>query len=92
MSSVKTEPPRSRAVGRALALEEAAFRKRHADLLRRYKGQFVGVYHGRVVAHGVDDEELAQSMFAKLGDAPFLIAKVEPTERILEIPSPESVS
>jgi hypothetical protein len=36
-----------------------------------------GDNRGRVIAHGPDDEELAQRLFADLGDKLFYIAKVE---------------
>lgn len=73
------------------AAEEQAFRQKRAHLLRRYEGQFVALYHGRVVGHGMDDEELAQRMFAKLGDVPFYIVRVEKEPTVYELPSPEAV-
>jgi len=74
-----------------LAAAEQAFHQKHAHLLRRYAGQFVALYHGRVVGHGTDDEELARRMVEKLGDAPFYIAKVEKEPTVYELPSPETV-
>lgn len=74
-----------------LATEEAAFRRKRAQLLGRYAGQFVAFYQGRVVGHAADDEELARKMFEKLGDAPFYIAKVEKEPTVYELPSPEVV-
>ena len=74
-----------------LAAEEQAFRQKRLHLLRRYEGQFVALYQGRVVGHGTDDEELARRMFEKLGDAPFYIAKVEKELTVYELPSPETV-
>jgi len=73
------------------AAEEQAFHRKQAYLLRRYKGQFIALYQGRVVGHGVDDEELARRMFEKLGDLPFYIAKVEKAPTVYELPSPEAV-
>ncbi len=73
------------------AIEERVFRQKRAHLLRRYAGQFVALYQGRVVGHGVDDEALAQRMFECLGDVPFYIAKVEPEPTVYELPSPETV-
>ena len=75
----------------ALARQEAGFRSKRAQLLKRYEGQFVALYRGRVVGHGVDDEELAQRMFDKLGDAAFYIAKVENEPTVHDLPSPEVV-
>jgi hypothetical protein len=77
--------------GDPLATEERAFRRQHGQLLRCYAGQFVALYQGRVIGHGTDDEELARQMFARLGDAPFYIAKVETEPGVYELPSPEVV-
>lgn len=75
----------------AFAAEEAAFRRKRAQLLGRYEGQFVALYQGRVAGHAADDEELAQKMFEKLGDVPFYIVKVEKEPTVYELPSPEVV-
>lgn len=72
--------------------EEHVFRRKHQQLLQRYEGQFVAFHHGRMVGHGLDDEELAREMFVKLGDVPFYIAKVEKTPTVYELPSPEVAS
>jgi hypothetical protein len=74
----------------SLVVEEEAFGRKRAHLLRRYEGQFVALYRGRVVGHDKDDEELARRMFEKLGDAPFYIARVEKEPTIYDLPSPES--
>ena len=60
-----------------LASEEEVFRRRFNQLLRRYEGQFIALYHGRVVGNSTNDEELAGRIFNKLGDVPFYIVKVE---------------
>ena len=60
-----------------LAAQERAYYKRRTHLLRRYQGQFVALYQGRVVGHGESDEDLARQMFEKLGDVPFFIQRVE---------------
>jgi len=73
------------------ATAERAFRQKRAHLLRRYAGQFVALYQGRVVGHGADDEDLARRMFEKWGDVPFYIAKVEKEPTVYELPSPEAV-
>lgn len=72
------------------AAEERAFQQKHRQLLQQYEGQFVALYQGRVVGHGSDDEELAHRMFAKFGDVPFYIAKVEKEPTVYELPSPEA--
>lgn len=74
-----------------LAAEERAFRQKRGHLLRRYEGQFVALYQGRVVGHGPDDEELARGMFEKFGDAPFYIVRVEKEPTVYELPSPEII-
>ena len=74
-----------------LAAEERAFYKKRAQLLKRYEGQFVALYQGRVVGHGPDDEELARRTLEKLGDVPFYIQKVGKEPLIYEVPSPEVV-
>ena len=69
--------------------EAQTFRRKRAQLLQRYEGQFVAFYRGRVVGHGPDDEELARQMYERLGDAPFYIARVEREPTVYELPSPE---
>jgi hypothetical protein len=73
------------------AAEERVFRQKHQQLLRRYGGQFVALYQGRVVGHGPDDEELARRMFEQFGDVSFYIAKVEKEPTVYELPSPETM-
>ena len=72
-----------------LVAEQRAFERQKTQLLRRYEGQFVVFYQGRVVAHGSDDEALAARMFVKLGDVPFWIARVEKRPTVYDLPSPE---
>ena len=69
--------------------EAQAFRRKRAQLLKRYEGQFVAFYRGRVAGHGPDDEELARQVYERLGDAPFYIARVERDPTVYELPSPE---
>jgi hypothetical protein len=73
------------------AAEERAYGKKRAGLLQRYRGQYVALYRGHVVGHGPSDEELAERMFEKFGDAPFLIQRVEKEPTVYEVPSPEVV-
>lgn len=72
-----------------LAEERRAFERQKAQLLRRYEGQFVALHRGRVVAHDADDEALAARMFAKLGEAPFWIERVEKRPTVYDLPAPE---
>ncbi len=71
--------------------EEAAFQRKLPQLLKGHRGEYVAVYHGRIVAHGPNDEELARQMFTRLGYVPFLIARVEEEPTVYELPSPEAV-
>ena len=72
-----------------LALEEKEFRRKRAQLLRRYKGGFVALYQGTVIGHGADDEELARQMFEKVGDVPFYIGSIQSDPTVYDVPSPE---
>jgi len=76
----------------ALANEPQAIRRKRAQLLPRYEGQFVALYQGRVAGYGADDEELALRMFKKFGDVPFYIMKVEKEPTVYDLPSPEVIS
>ncbi len=73
-----------------LALEQQAFERQRSQLLRRFPGQFVAIYGGRVVGHDKDDEALATRMYSEFGEVPFFIARVEKVPTIYEIPSPEA--
>lgn len=73
-------------------VEEQAFHQQKKQLLQKYRGQFVALYQGQVVDHAADDEELAERMYNKFGDASFYIAKVDSDLVVYEIPSPELVS
>ena len=84
-----TRKPQKGSAERSLTAEEQAFRRQRAQLLRRYEGEYVALYQGRVVGHGPDDEELARRLFGELGDRPFYIGKVEREPTIHELPSPE---
>ena len=72
-----------------LEKEERAFDRLRPRLLRRYLGQYVGIYRGRVVDYDSNDECLAERLFAKLGNVPFLIVRVEKKPTIYDLPSPE---
>jgi hypothetical protein len=72
-----------------LAPERRAFLRQRRQLLRRYPGNYVALYGGRVVGRDKDDEALAARMFAELGDVPFFIARVEERPTVYDLPSPE---
>ncbi|MBM4035232.1 MAG: hypothetical protein FJ291_26105 [Planctomycetes bacterium] len=91
MSTVKARSQPGALPGDPLTREAAAFRRKLPALLVAHKGEYVAFYHGRLVGHGADDEELADRMFRKLGDAPFYIARVEQAPTVCEAPSPEVI-
>jgi hypothetical protein len=72
-----------------LQAERRAFEQQRAKLMRRYAGQYVALSRGRVLGHDKDDEVLAARMYAKLGDTPFYIARLEAIPSVYEFPSPE---
>jgi uncharacterized Fe-S cluster protein YjdI len=45
-------------------------------LLKRYEGERVAIYKGKVVGHHKDFSELGRKTFEKLGDVPFITPKV----------------
>jgi hypothetical protein len=53
--------------------EFRAFRKMLPRLLKRYEGEYVAIYKGKLIGHDFDDRELARRTFKKLGDVSFLI-------------------
>ena len=55
----------------------------------RYGGQFVAIYGGRAVGRDKDAKALAERLFARLGDVPFFIARVEKQPSVYDLPSPE---
>jgi len=73
----------------ALATERRAFERQRRQLLRRYAGQYVALYGGRIVGRDKDCEALAARLFTKLGDVPFFIARVETQPTFYDLPSPE---
>ena len=74
-----------------LASEARVFERQRAQMVRRYAGQFVALYGGRVVGHDKDSEALATRLFAELGDVPFLITRAERRPSVYDLPSPDLV-
>ena len=72
-----------------LVVEQRAFERQKSQLLRRFAGQYVGIYGGRMIDNDKQAEALAGRLFAKLGDVPFLIARVEKKPTVYDLPSPE---
>ena len=77
----KTEDP--------FAAERHDFERQHRQLVRRFPGEYVALHGGRIVGRDRDCEALAARRFAKLGDVPFFIARVEARPTIYDLPSPE---
>jgi hypothetical protein len=69
-----------------LPREERAFERRRPQLFRRYGGQFVAIYGGRVVDRDKDAEALAERLFARLGDVPFFLARAEKQPSVYDLP------
>jgi hypothetical protein len=80
---------RQREDEKQLNLEEEAFHRQLEKLLKKYKNQFVAVYHGEVVDHDDDQSLLFGRVLDKLGDVPFLITRVSRKPMVFEGPSPE---
>lgn len=72
--------------------EFRAFRKMLPRLLKRYEGEHVAIYKGKLVGHGTDDRELARRTFQKIGAVPFILPKVSRNwPETMEFPSPEII-
>ena len=71
--------------------EREAFLKIRDKLLRDplYTGKYVAVFQGAVVGCDEEKERLAEAVYEKYGYVPIYIDKVAPSERRVEIPSPE---
>ena len=71
--------------------EREAFSKIKDELVRdpKYNGKYVAVLRGAIVGCDEDKGKLAQSVYEKHGYIPIYIDRVAPTERHVEIPSPE---
>jgi len=71
--------------------EREAFLKIRDKLLRDplYTGKYVAVFQGAVVGCDEKKERLAENVYEKYGYVPIYIDKVAPSERRVEIPSPE---
>ena len=73
----------------ALEAGRRAFEGERPGLMGQYAGQYVALLNGRVVDNDKNDEDLAERMFKKFGDAPFYIGRVEDPPSVYELPSPE---
>lgn len=71
--------------------EREAFLKIRDKLIRDplYTGKYIAVFQGAVVGFDEEKERLAETVYGKYGYVPIYIDKVAPSERRVEIPSPE---
>ncbi len=56
--------------------ESESFKAMHADLLTKYKGQYVAIHNGQVVAHDDDARNLYLQMQQRYGRIAILIRQV----------------
>jgi hypothetical protein len=69
--------------------EQRTFLRLLPTLLATHQGQYVAVHHGRVIAEGPDQVEVAKQAYARAGYVPIYVGLVtnEPP-RLVRIPSP----
>jgi len=79
-------PPQDRADD--LDHDMAWYRKHQAELLRRYRGEYVAIVDGAVVDHGSDFSALAGRVFARFGSRSVYMPRVQATEPVARIRSP----
>ncbi|PKO22064.1 MAG: hypothetical protein CVU38_11385 [Chloroflexi bacterium HGW-Chloroflexi-1] len=65
----------------AIHIETEAFWAMHDELLSKFTGQYVAMFHGDVIDYGPDASILEQRVRERLGLLPVLIAPVEPGPR-----------
>jgi len=70
-----------------LVAEQKAFARQKAQLMRRYEGQFVAFYGGKMVDHDKESPALALRMYKKYGEVPWWIERVEKQPTIYDMPS-----
>jgi len=73
--------------------EREALLKVQDSLLRdpSYRGKYVAIFQGLIVGCDSDKGKLAKSVYEKYGYVPIYIERVAPSERHVEIPSPEVI-
>jgi hypothetical protein len=71
--------------------EREAFLKIRDKLMQdpNYNGKYVAILQGAIVGCDEEKEKLAENVYTKYGYVPIYIDKVAPSEKRLEIPSPE---
>lgn len=69
--------------------EAEAFRSMHAELAKKYLGQYVAIHNGKVVDHDEDFQSLHSRIRQRFGRQPVLLRRVETEpERVLVFRSP----
>lgn len=68
--------------------EATAFDRLRSSLLEQFKGQYVAVYQGKVVASGGDRFELLRQVHQEFGPIPCYIDLVEPDSSIRKVRIP----
>lgn len=72
-----------------IEVEQKAFEAMRAKLLPKYRGKYVAVHNGEVVAHAADLNALHKKVFARFGFTPILHKRVtDEPERDIVIRSP----
>lgn len=62
--------------------DEEAYHRMRENLLKEYKGKWVAVHEGAVVAIGDQLSEVIKKAFSIIGDSPFYINKVGEEARV----------
>ena len=69
--------------------ETEAFNRQYGNLLKKYRGQYVAIHNGQVVAHDPNLRTLHLRVHQKLGPVPVLLKQVtDQPERVLQFRSP----
>ena len=85
----ETQWPMNTADEEDMAQEEAAYQAMHPELMQRYAGQYVAIWHGELVGHDPDELTLLRRIEAEYGDEVVLLKQVRPLpEPVLRLRSP----
>lgn len=71
---------------KAIAREFEAYKDMHATLVKKYLGEHVAVYEGKLIDHDSDATQLVKRVHEQYGRAPILFVQVEPS------PEPELIT
>jgi len=71
-----------------LRADMAWYRAHQTDLARRYQGQYVAIIDERVVDHAARFDDLARRVFARYGNRPIFMPRVQLGEREVRVRSP----